>query len=57
MTRLFARTGILLVVLSGPPAFAFEDPLGGLQLANFNPLDRGPREQAIPREVVAWHRL
>ena len=57
MIRLFARTGILLVVLSGPPAFAFEDPLGGLQLANFNPLDRGPladflnifREQAIPQ--------
>ena len=64
MIRLFARAGILLVVLSGAPAFAFENPLGGLQLANFNPLDRGPladflnifREQAVPREVVAWHR-
>jgi hypothetical protein len=37
MIRLFARTGILLVVLSGPSAFAFENPLGGLQL-----VDRGP---------------
>jgi lipoprotein-anchoring transpeptidase ErfK/SrfK len=35
-----------------------------VQLANFNPLNRGPladflnlfREQAIPRQVIAWHR-
>ena len=63
MVRIFTRIGILLVLLNGSPAFAFNNPLSGLELANFNPLDRGPladflnifREQAIPRRVVAWH--
>src|SRR6202795_4803123 len=64
MLRRFAPAGILLALLNGSPAFAFNNPLGGVQLANFNPLNRGPladflnifREQAIPRQVVAWHR-
>jgi lipoprotein-anchoring transpeptidase ErfK/SrfK len=64
MIPTFARTGLLLVLLSGSPAFAFNNPLGDIRLANFNPLDRGPladflnlfREQAIPRRVVPWHR-
>ena len=64
MIKICLRTAILLAVLSGTAAFAFDNPLGGLQLANFNPLERGPladflsifREQAIPREVVAWRR-
>lgn len=54
----------LLLILSGSPAFALDNPLGGIRLASFNPLDRGPladflnlfREQAIPRRVVSWHR-
>ncbi|HZM07308.1 MAG TPA: L,D-transpeptidase, partial [Methylocella sp.] len=52
------------MLLSGTPAFAFDNPLGGIRLASFNPLDRGPladflnifRQQAIPRRVVSWHR-
>ncbi|MGH6853605.1 MAG: L,D-transpeptidase [Methylocella sp.] len=64
MIRTFARTGLLLVLLSGSSAFAFNNPLSELRLSNFNPLDRGPladflnlfREQAIPRRVVPWHR-
>ncbi|MGC2225295.1 MAG: L,D-transpeptidase [Methylocella sp.] len=64
MIRTFARTGLLLVLLSGSSAFAFNNPLSDIRLANFNPLDRGPladflnlfREQAIPRRVVPWHR-
>src|ERR1700738_1543233 len=64
MVRTFARTGILLALLNGSSAFAFNNPLSGVQLANFNPLNRGPladflnlfREQAIPRQVIAWHR-
>lgn len=64
MIRTFTRLAILPLLLSGMPAFAFENPLSGIQLANFNPLDRGPladflnlfQEQAIPRRVVAWHR-
>jgi lipoprotein-anchoring transpeptidase ErfK/SrfK len=63
MVRRIAGTGLLLMLLSGSPACAFDHPLGAIQLANFNPLDRGPladflnlfREQAIPRQVVAWH--
>jgi len=55
MARTFAGTGLLLVLLSGSPASAIDNPLNGIQLANFNPLDRGPladflnlfREQAI----------
>jgi lipoprotein-anchoring transpeptidase ErfK/SrfK len=39
------------------------NPLSSLQVAYFNPLERGPladflnifREQAIPRRIVAWH--
>ncbi len=50
--------------LERTPAIAFNNPLSGVQLANFNPLNRGPladflnlfREQAIPRQVIAWHR-
>jgi lipoprotein-anchoring transpeptidase ErfK/SrfK len=64
MIRTFARTGLLLVLLSGSSAFAFNNPLSDIRLANFKPLDRGPladflnlfREQAIPRRVVPWHR-
>jgi lipoprotein-anchoring transpeptidase ErfK/SrfK len=64
MVRKFGRIGILLVLLNGSPAFAFDNPLSALQLASFNPLDHGPladflnifREQAIPRQVVAWNR-
>jgi lipoprotein-anchoring transpeptidase ErfK/SrfK len=64
MIKLCLRTAILLAALSGAPAFAYDNPLGGLQLANFNPLERGPladflsifREQAIPREIIAWQR-
>src|SRR3984893_17334476 len=64
MVRAFAPAGILLALLNGSPAFAFNNPLNGVQLANFNPLNRGPladflnlfREQAIPRQVIAWHR-
>jgi len=63
MARTFAGTGLLLVLLSGSPASAIDNPLNGIQLANFKPLDRGPladflnlfREQAIPRRVVLWH--
>ena len=63
MARTFAGTGLLLVLLSGSPASAIDNPLNGIQLANFHPLDRGPladflnlfREQAIPRRVVLWH--
>jgi lipoprotein-anchoring transpeptidase ErfK/SrfK len=64
MVRTFARTGILLALLNGSPAFAFNNPLSGVQLTEFSPLTRGPladflnlfREQAIPRRVVAWQR-
>jgi lipoprotein-anchoring transpeptidase ErfK/SrfK len=64
MIRTFARTGLILIVFSGSPAFAFRNPLNDLRLASFNPVDRGPvadflnlfRMQAIPREVVPWHR-
>ena len=64
MVRTFAPAGILLALLNGSPGLAFNNPLSGVQLANFNPLNRGPladflnlfREQAIPRQVVAWHR-
>src|ERR1700730_18654119 len=64
MVRRFGRAGILLALLNGSPALAFNNPLSGVLLANFNPLNRGPlsdflnlfREQAIPRRVVAWQR-
>src|ERR1700719_2811194 len=64
MVPTIARAGILLALLNGSPAFAFNNPLNGVQLANFNPLSRGPladflnlyREQAIPRQIIAWHR-
>lgn len=64
MVPAFIRSGLVLLLLSGSPAFAFDNPLSPIQLANFNPLDRGPladfltlfRQQAIPRELVAWHR-
>ncbi|MBA2703357.1 MAG: L,D-transpeptidase [Blastocatellia bacterium] len=64
MIRTFASTGLLLLLLSGSPACALNNPLSDIRLANFNPLDRGPladflnlfREQAIPRRVVPWHR-
>lgn len=63
MVRTFARAGLLFVLLNGSSAFAFNNPLSGMWLADFNPLDRGPladflnlfREQAIPRRVVPWH--
>jgi lipoprotein-anchoring transpeptidase ErfK/SrfK len=62
MLRKIALAGVLLALLSGCPAFAFDNPLDGIQLASLNPLNRGPladflslfRQQAIPREVVAW---
>ena len=64
MVPAFIRSGLILLLLSGSPAFAFNNPLSDVRLANFNPLDRGPladfltlfRQQAIPRELVAWHR-
>ena len=64
MVPAFIRSGLVLLLLSGSPAFAFNNPLSDVRLANFNPLDRGPladfltlfRQQAIPRELVAWHR-
>src|ERR1019366_3596611 len=63
MVRFFAGT-VLLALLGGPPALAFDNSQSSFQLANFNPLDHGPladflnifREQAIPRQVVAWQR-
>ena len=63
MVRRIAGTGLLLTLLSGSPACAFDKPLGAIQQANYNPLDRGPladflnifRQQAIPRQVVLWH--
>ena len=42
MVPTFARAGILLALLNGSPALAFNNPLSGVQLANFNPLNRGP---------------
>jgi lipoprotein-anchoring transpeptidase ErfK/SrfK len=64
MARIFARTTIFVAALLGSPAFAFDNPLSGVQLANFNPLTHGPladflnifQEPAIPRQVVAWDR-
>jgi lipoprotein-anchoring transpeptidase ErfK/SrfK len=68
MVRIFARTRLFLlpflVLVNGSPAFAFNNPLNGVQLADLNPLQRGPladflnlfSEQAIPRRVVAWDR-
>ena len=64
MVPAFIRSGLVLLLLSGSPAFAFDNPLSDIRLANFDPLDRGPladfltlfRQQAIPRELVAWHR-
>lgn len=55
---------LFLVLLNGTSAFAFNNPLSGVQLADLNPLERGPladflnmfREQAIPRRIVEWHR-
>jgi lipoprotein-anchoring transpeptidase ErfK/SrfK len=67
MIRTFIRASLLLVlllvVLTGSPVFAFDNPLSGIRRVNFTPLDRGPladflslfRMQAIPREIVAWH--
>jgi lipoprotein-anchoring transpeptidase ErfK/SrfK len=62
MLRRFAPAGMIFALLNGVPAFAFTNP-SSLQVANFNPLERGPladflnifREQAIPRRIVAWH--
>ncbi|HUI19868.1 MAG TPA: L,D-transpeptidase [Methylocella sp.] len=62
MIRTFIRAGLFLMLLTGSSAFAFDNPLSDIQLANFNPLSRGPladffdlfRQQAIPAEVVAW---
>jgi lipoprotein-anchoring transpeptidase ErfK/SrfK len=62
MVRRIAGTGLLLMLLSGSPACAFDEP-HAIRLANFNPLDRGPladflnlfRQQAIPRQVIPWH--
>jgi lipoprotein-anchoring transpeptidase ErfK/SrfK len=64
MIHSFARTGLILALLSASPALAFNNPLNSVRLANFHPLDRGPladflnlfREQAIPREIIPWHR-
>ena len=64
MVPAFIRSGLVLLLLSGSPAFAFDNPLSDIRLANFDPLDRGPladfltlfRQQANPRELVAWHR-
>lgn len=58
---------LFLALFAAPQAFAFEvlsGPFSSLQLAAWNPFDRGPladfldlfRQQAIPRETVAWHR-
>ncbi|QBR71636.1 hypothetical protein CU048_10500 [Beijerinckiaceae bacterium] len=62
LPRLFLA--LFLIQLSGTSAFAFKNPLAGVQLAGFNPLERGPladflnifSEQAIPRRIVAWDR-
>ncbi len=62
LPRLFLA--LFLIPLSGTSAFAFKNPLAGVQLAGFNPLERGPladflnifSEQAIPRRIVAWDR-
>lgn len=64
MIRLFARTALALALAGAAPAFALDNPLKNIKLANFNPLDRGPLAdflnlfsmQAIPREMVPWHR-
>jgi hypothetical protein len=55
-TFAFARAGILLALLAllnGSPALAFNNPLNRGPLADFLNLFR---EQAIPRQVVAWQR-
>lgn len=63
MLRILARAGILLALLPAPAAYAFQNPLGSINLANFNPFERGPladfltlfRQQAIPRQLVIWN--
>jgi len=42
MLRRFARAGMIFALLNGVPAFAFTNPLSSLQVAYFNPLERGP---------------
>src|SRR5579875_261392 len=62
MIRRFLHTGLLFMLLGAVPAFALDNSLSNVKLANFNPLSRGPladffdlfRMQAIPAEVVAW---
>jgi lipoprotein-anchoring transpeptidase ErfK/SrfK len=64
MVCTFARIGIVVALLNGTAAFAFDNRLSHIRLANYNPLDHGPladflnifRQQAIPRRVVAWDR-
>jgi lipoprotein-anchoring transpeptidase ErfK/SrfK len=64
MIRASARSGLLFVLMSAAPAHALDNPLNGISLAKFNPLDHGPladfltlfRVQAIPREVIVWDR-
>ena len=66
-----SRSGVafvlFLALLVAPQAFAFEvlpGTLSSWQRVNWNPFDRGPladfldlfRQQAIPRETVAWNR-
>jgi lipoprotein-anchoring transpeptidase ErfK/SrfK len=51
MVRIFARFFLAFLVLSAPPAIAFENPLARGPLADFLNLFR---QQAIPRQVVAW---
>jgi hypothetical protein len=64
MVCTFARIGIVVALLNGTAAFAFDNRLSHIRLANYNPLDHGPladflnifRQQVIPRRVVAWDR-
>ncbi|WP_026606617.1 L,D-transpeptidase [Methylocapsa acidiphila] len=63
MLRIFTRAGVVLALLGASPAFAFDNPLDHVQLADLNPLSHGPiadfltlfRQQAIPREVVPFN--
>jgi lipoprotein-anchoring transpeptidase ErfK/SrfK len=64
MVRTIARAGIIFIIWSAMPAFAFTDPLSSLQAASSTLLERGPladflnlfRQEPVPRRVVAWRR-
>lgn len=51
MVRTFARLGLLLMLSTAPPAFAFDNPSSRGPLADFLDLFQQP---AIPRQVVIW---